>query len=123
MSVVANNREVAGEYTGHTIVYMNPSVCITPAAPSPLPMPYPIMSAQGSGDLKDDARKVKIGGKPIFHVGCAVSTCNGNEPGTQKEVVSLKTGSSCFIIDGSSSVKAEGKAVVFTGSSGMGNQM
>jgi uncharacterized Zn-binding protein involved in type VI secretion len=123
MSVVANNREVAGESTGHQVVYMNPSVCITPAAPSPVPIPYPILTASGTGNLDSDARKVKIGGKPVFHVGSEVSTCNGNEPGTQKEVVSLKTGSSCFIIDGSTNVKVEGEYVVFTGSSGMGNRM
>ena len=123
MSVVANNKEVAGESTGHSIVYMNPSICITPAAPSPLPMPYPITTPAGTQSLNDDARKVKIGGKPVFKVDSVVSSCTGNEPGSQKEVVSLKTSSSCYILDGSPSVKVEGKAVVFTGSSGMGNQM
>jgi uncharacterized Zn-binding protein involved in type VI secretion len=123
MSVVANNREVAGEATGHKVIYMNPSVCITPAAPSPLPIPYPIMTPSGTSSLNDDARKVMIDDKPVFKVDSVISSCTGNEAGTQKEVVSLKTGSSCFIIDGSPSVKAEGKAVVFTGSSGMGNQM
>ena len=123
MSVVANNREVAGEATGHKVVYMTPSVCITPAAPSPIPVPYPIMTPSGTGSLDDDARKVMIDGKPVFNVGSEVSSCTGNEAGTQKEVVSHKTGSACFIIDGSPSVKAEGKAVVFTGSSGIGNRM
>jgi uncharacterized Zn-binding protein involved in type VI secretion len=64
-----------------------------------------------------------IGGKPVFQVESVVSSCTGNEAGTQKEVVSLKTSSSCYIIDGSPNVKVEGKSVVFTGSSGMGNQM
>jgi hypothetical protein len=123
MPVIANNREVAGESTGHQVIYMNPSVCITPAAPSPLPIPYPILTSSGTGNLDGDTRKVKIGGKPVFNVDSVISSCNGNEAGTQKEVVSMKTGSSCFIIDGSTSVKAEGKGVVYTGSSGMGNQM
>jgi uncharacterized Zn-binding protein involved in type VI secretion len=123
MGVVANNRDVAGEATGHKIIYMSPSVCITPAAPSPIPVPYPIMTPAGTGSLDDDARKVKIDGKPVFKVDSVVSSCTGNEPGSQKEVVSHKTGSSCFILDGSPSVKVEGSAVVFTGSSGMGNQM
>jgi len=123
MSVVANNKEVAGESTGHSVVYMNPSICITPAAPSPIPVPYPIMSPNGTGSLDGDTRKVKIGGKPVFQVDSVVSSCTGNEAGTQKEVVSLKTSSSCYILDGSPDVKVEGKAVVFTGSSGMGNQM
>lgn len=123
MSVIANNREVAGEATGHKVIYLNPSVCITPAAPSPVPVPYPIMTPAGTGSLNDDTRRVMIGGKPVFHADAVVSTCTGNEAGTQKEVVSLKTSSSCYIIDGSPTVKAEGKSVVFTGSSGMGNQM
>ncbi|NOT26814.1 MAG: DUF4150 domain-containing protein [Acidobacteria bacterium] len=123
MGVVANNRDVAGEATGHKVVYMGPSVCITPAAPSPIPIPYPIMTPGGTGSLNDDARKVMIDGKPVFKLDSVVSSCTGNEAGTQKEVVSLKTASSCYILDGSPSVMAEGKAVVFTGSSGMGNQM
>lgn len=123
MGVVANNRDVAGEATGHKVIYLNPSVCITPAAPSPIPVPYPIMTPAGTASLDDDARKVFIDDKPVFKVDSVVSSCAGNEPGTQKEVVSLKTSSSCFIIDGSPTVMAEGKSVVFTGSSGMGNQM
>jgi uncharacterized Zn-binding protein involved in type VI secretion len=123
MTVTANHREVAGESTGHQVVYMNPSVCITPAAPSPLPIPYPILTGSGTGNLDGDTRKVKIGGKPVFNVESVISSCNGNEAGTQKEVVSMKTGSSCFIIDGSTDVKVEGKGVVYTGSTGMGNQM
>lgn len=123
MTVTANNREVAGESTGHQVVYMNPSVCMTPAAPSPLPVPYPILTGSGTGNLDGDTRKVKIGGKPVFNLDSVIATCNGNEAGTQKEVVSMKTGSSCYIIDGSTNVKVEGKGVVYTGSSGMGNQM
>ena len=121
--ITANSKEIASESSGHQVVYMNPSVCITPAAPSPLPVPYPILTADGTGRLDDDTRHVKIGGKPVFTLNSAVSACNGNEPGTQKEVVSLKTGSSCYILTGSTNVKAEGAYVAFTGSSGMGNQM
>lgn len=123
MSVKANKRDVAGEATGHKVIYLNPSVCITPAAPSPVPVPYPILTASGTGSLDSDARKVKIQGKPVFHVDSEISTCSGNEPGSQKEVVSHKTSSACYIIDGSPNVKVEGKSVVYTGSSGMGNRM
>jgi len=123
MGVVANNRDVAGESTGHQIVYMNPSVCITPAAPSPIPIPYPILTPDGTQSLDNDARKVMIDDKPVFKADSEISSCTGNEPGTQKEVVSFKTGSACYIIDGSPTVMAEGKSVVFTGSSGMGNRM
>lgn len=123
MSVIANHLEVAGEATGHSVVYMNPSVCITPAAPSPIPLPYPIMTASGTSNLDSDARKVFIGGKPAFNQDSVVSSCNGNEPGSQKEVVSLKTGSSAYMLNGSPDVMIEGKAAVYTTSQGMGNQM
>ena len=123
MGVVANNRDVAGEASGHKVVYMAPSVCITPAAPSPIPVPYPIMTPAGTGSLDDDARKVMMDGKPVFKADSVVSSCTGNEAGTQKEVVSFKTGSSCYILDGSPTVMVEGKSVVFTSSKGIGNQM
>jgi hypothetical protein len=123
MTVLANGREVAGESTGHNVVYMNPSVCITPAAPSPIPVPYPVLTASGTGKLDGDTRKVEIGGKPVFNTDSVIATCNGNEAGSQKEVVSMKTGSSAYMLDGSPNVMAEGKSVVYTGSQGMGNQM
>jgi uncharacterized Zn-binding protein involved in type VI secretion len=123
MSVIANNKDVASESTGHTVIYTAPSVCITPAAPSPIPVPYPIMTPEGTKKLDDDTRSVKIGSKPVFTVGSVVSSCHGNEPGTQKEIVSHKTTSSAFITVGSPNVKVEGDAVVFTGSTGMGNKM
>ena len=123
MGVVANTRDVAGEASGHKVVYMAPSVCITPAAPSPIPVPYPIMTPAGTGSLDDDARKVMMDGKPVFKADSVVSSCTGNEAGTQKEVVSFKTGSSCYILDGSPTVMVEGKSVVFTSSKGIGNQM
>jgi hypothetical protein len=123
MTVLANNLEVAGESTGHNVIYMNPSVCITPAAPSPLPIPYPILTGSGTGKLDSDARKVMIGKKPVFNTDSIVSSCNGNEAGTQKEVVSLKTGSSAYMMNGSPNVMVEGKPVVYTTSQGMGNQM
>lgn len=123
MSVTANNMDVAAESTGHTVVYMAPSVCITPAAPSPLPIPYPIVTPTGTKQVDDDTRSVKIGGTPVFCVGSLVSSCNGNEPGTQKEVVSHKTTSKAFILTGSPNVKAEGSPLTFTGSQGMGNKM
>jgi hypothetical protein len=123
MTVTANMLEVAGEATGHNVVYMAPSVCITPAAPSPLPLPYPIQTPGGTSGLDSDPRGVQIGGKPAFNLNSVVSSCTGNEPGTQKEIVSLKTGSSAYVLNGSPDVMIEGQAAVFTTSQGMGNQM
>jgi Domain of unknown function (DUF4150) len=123
MPVIANFMEMAGESTGHSIIYMAPSVCITPAAPSPIPIPYPIVTPAQMGNLDDDAQKVMIGGKPVFRLYSLVASCTGNEPGTQKEVVSLQTSSKAFPMTGSPNVKCEGSPVIFTGSQGMGNKM
>ena len=123
MSVTANNRDIAAEKSGHQVIYMNPSVCITPAAPSPVPMPYPIMTPTGTQQLTDQTSTVKIQGGGVLCIGSMIASCHGNEPGTQKEVVSLQTGSKMFIIDGSMNVKFDGSGVAYTGSSGMGNKM
>jgi hypothetical protein len=122
-NVTANNMNVAGEATGHKIVYMAPSVCITPAAPSPIPIPYPIFTPDGTGKLDEDTRKTSIKGKKVFVIGALIGACTGNEPGSQKEVVSHKTGSKAFPLQGSPNVKVEGDSVVFTGSPAMGNKM
>lgn len=122
MSVTADKMDVAGNATGHTVIYTAPSVCITPAAPSPLPMPYPIMTPTGTKQTKDHTGTVEMQGKPVFCVGSLIGSCNGNEPGTQKEVVSLTTAGKGFILAGSATVKIEGSAPAFTGSTGMGNR-
>jgi hypothetical protein len=123
MSVTANGLACAGNATGHTVVYMAPSVCITPAAPSPLPMPYPIMTPTGTKQTKDHTGTIQLMGKPVFCVGSLIASCNGNEPGTQKEVVSLATGGEGFILTGSPNVEFEGSAACYTTSTGMGNRM
>jgi hypothetical protein len=123
VSVTANNRDIACESSGHQVVYQAPSVCITPAAPSPIPVPYPIVTPDGTAEVDDDTRNTRIGDKPIFCVGSLIHYCTGNEPGTQKEIVSHQTGSKMYPMVGSPNVKAEGSPVVFTGSQGMGNKM
>jgi hypothetical protein len=123
MGVTANFMDVAAESTGHQIIYMAPSVCITPAAPSPIPVPYPILTPGGTHSLDDDATKVKIQGKPVFCMESLISSCTGNEPGTQKEVVSLQTKSKAFPLTGSPNVKVQGSPVIFTTSQAMGNKM
>ena len=122
MTVTADFMDVASNATGHTVIYMAPSVCITPAAPSPLPMPYPITTPTGTKQTKNHAGKVHVGGKPAFCVGSLVASCIGNQPGTQKEVVSLTTGGKGFILVGSPTVKFQNSPPAFTGSTGMGNK-
>jgi uncharacterized Zn-binding protein involved in type VI secretion len=123
MSVTANFLDIAGNATGHTVVYMAPSVCITPAAPSPMPMPYPIMTPTGTKQTKDHTGTVELNGQPVVCVGSLIASCTGNEPGTQKEIVSLNTSGAGFILQGSPDVKFNGSAVAYTTSQGMGNRL
>ena len=123
MTVTADMMDVAGNATGHTVIYMAPSVCITPAAPSPMPLPYPITTPTGTKQTKDHTGTVMLKGKPMFCVGSLVAQCVGNQPGTQKEIVSLTTGGKGFILTGSVTVKIEGSPPAFTTSTGMGNRI
>lgn len=82
--------------SGHTLVPNAVSVCITPAAPSPLPIPYPVV-AQTSEGITDPPMRTKINGADIMTVGSVAKACHGNEPGTLKEVVSLNTAGPCFL--------------------------
>ncbi len=71
------------------------SVCLTPAAPAPLPIPYPTF-----GSVMEDHRSVHAHedrGREDPHRGRVhEQACHGNEPGTLKEVVSLNTCGPCF---------------------------
>jgi len=85
--------------------------CITPAAPSPVPTPYPNM-AQVS-QARGTATKVKIGNKPVVTESSTISRSSGDEAGTQKGVMSATNmGQVCFK-KASAKVKAQGKKIVY----------
>ncbi|MEZ4295752.1 MAG: PAAR-like domain-containing protein [Polyangiaceae bacterium] len=98
-SVTALMMDVITEKSGHQMVGMAVSVCITPAAPSPLPIPYPTFASVGEGVI-DECLRTKIDGAKVLTVGSCTKNCHGNEPGTLKEVVSLNTTGPCFPILG-----------------------
>lgn len=81
--------------SGHTMVGFAVSVCLTPAAPAPLPIPYPTFGTVMEG-ITDPCMRTKIEGAKILTVGGCMSKCHGNEPGTLKEIVSLNTCGPCF---------------------------
>ncbi|MFS8067244.1 MAG: PAAR-like domain-containing protein, partial [Byssovorax sp.] len=86
--VTALMMDVITEKSGHALVPMAVSVCSTPAAPAPLPIPYPVFASSIEG-IGDAPMRTKINGAKIGTVGSVLKTCHGNEPGTLKEVVSL----------------------------------
>ncbi|MEM9194729.1 MAG: PAAR-like domain-containing protein, partial [Myxococcota bacterium] len=61
MPVKAMAMTVVGEKAKHQVVPMSPCVCHTPAAPSPIPIPYPIFADAGS--LTEKCDRIKIEGK------------------------------------------------------------
>ncbi len=119
--VKALDMDVVTEKSGHTIVGMAVSVCITPAAPSPLPIPYPLTGSVGEG-IADSPLRTKVCGTNSATVGSVAKACHGNEPGTLKEVVSLNTGGPCAPLTGAFTVICEMGAFAITGSMGMANK-
>jgi RHS repeat-associated protein len=113
--VTALMMDVITEKSGHTIVPMAVSVCLTPAAPAPLPIPYPVVGNSIEG-ITDEPLRTRINGAKIGTVGSVIKTCHGNEPGTLKEVVSLNTTGPCFIIIGAPIVLCELGMMGITGS-------
>jgi hypothetical protein len=107
--------------SGHQMVPCAVSVCITPAAPSPIPLPYPVTASISEG-ITDPPMRTKFDGAEICTVGSCFSKCHGNEPGTLKEVVSLNTGGPCFIILGAPTVWCELGMVGITTSPGFLNK-
>lgn len=90
-----------------------PDVCKTPAAPSPLPIPYPNIAKLTDADGGTCSSKVKIGGKKVVTAKTKIRRSSGDEAGTLGGVVSgVNMGPGSFK-SYSSHVKAEGEGVVY----------
>ncbi|AUX45321.1 hypothetical protein SOCE26_068030 [Sorangium cellulosum] len=119
--VTALGMDTITEKSGHQMTGMAVSVCLTPAAPSPLPIPYPTMGTVAEG-ITDPCMRTKIEGAKILTVGGCMKACHGNEPGTLKEVVSLNTAGPCFPWLGAPNVFIELGMAGITGSMGQMNK-
>jgi len=119
--VTAAKMLVVTAKSGHQMVGCAVSVCLTPAAPSPLPIPYPTMGTSGEG-VVDQPMRTKINGANILTVGGCLKACHGNEAGTLKEVVSLNTGGKCFPLLGIPTVLTELGMTCTTGAMGQMNK-
>ncbi|WP_437586874.1 DUF6531 domain-containing protein [Sorangium sp. So ce1000] len=119
--VTALGMDTITEKSGHQMTGMAVSVCTTPAAPSPLPIPYPTAGTVAEGII-DAPMRTKINGAKILTVGGCMKACHGNEPGTLKEVVSLNTGGPCFPWLGAPNVLIELGMAGITGSMGQMNK-
>ncbi|WP_437763172.1 PAAR-like domain-containing protein [Sorangium sp. So ce281] len=119
--VTALGMDTITEKSGHQMTGMAVSVCTTPAAPSPVPIPYPTAGTVSEGII-DAPMRTKITGAKILTVGGCMKACHGNEPGTLKEVVSFNTGGPCFPWLGAPNVLIELGMAGITGSMGQMNK-
>jgi RHS repeat-associated protein len=119
--VTALGLDVITERSGHAIAPMAPSVCLTPAAPAPIPVPYPVMGSSTEG-IAGAPSRTKVNGVPVATVGSCMKASHGNEPGTLKEVVSHNTGGPCPVLVGAPSVLIEMGMTGITGSPVMENK-
>ncbi len=71
--VTALGMDVITEKSGHEVVPLAVSVCLTPAAPIPLPIPYPVLGNSAEGIL-DPPMRTKINGAPIATVGSCIKS-------------------------------------------------
>ena len=106
--------------SGHQMTGMAVSVCLTPAAPSPLPIPYPTMGTVAEGII-DPCMRTKIEGAKILTVGGCMKACHGNEPGTQKDITPMTNADHAWALPVLVTVQFEGKPIVITGNPGFGN--
>ena len=104
----ANSRGIAHKGSGGMSTVF-PDVCKTPAAPSPVPIPYPNIGK--SSDTSQGPTKVKTDGKMPMVKGAKYSRSSGDEAGTLGGVVSGVNMSVCEYMMYSFDVKFEGKNV------------
>jgi hypothetical protein len=89
---------------------MTPDVCKTPAAPSPVPIPYPNIAQDSS--TADGSKTVKYDGNPIMLKTSNFSTSSGDEAGNAGGgIASSKFKGKAKFVSYSFDVKVEGKNV------------
>ena len=104
----ANLRGIAHKGSGGLSTVF-PDVCKTPAAPSPIPIPYPNVGR--SSDTSAGPRSVKVDGQMPMVKGAKYSRSSGDEAGTLGGVVSNVNMSECEYMMYSFDVKFEGNNV------------
>ena len=116
--------DVVCEDSGHQVVPCAPNMCITPgaAAGAPAPLPYPITASSSSLDPGTD--KTEQASKKILNAKCDVKSCNGNQPGSQKDITTMQTTKKSWPLPVPAvTVHFEGVPVSITGNPGFGNSM
>lgn len=89
-----------------------PNVCKTPAAPSPLPIPYPSIGQCSNASGDTCSQKVKILNKAVLTKASEISSTQGDEAGTLKGMVSSTSGDKAVYKMSESKVVVEGNEIV-----------
>ena len=121
MGTTAMSMDIVTEDSGHQVVPMAPNMCITPCAPSPLPMPYPISGS--SSQLDPGTEKTQESDKKIMNSACKIAQVHGNEAGVQKDITTQQTAGHAWAFPVCVTVMFEGKPIVVTANPGLGNSM
>jgi hypothetical protein len=104
----ANLRGIAHKGSGGMSTVF-PDVCKTPAAPSPIPLPYPNIGQ--TSDTSQGPTSVKTDGEMPMVKGAQYSRSSGDEAGTLGGVLSSVNMGVCEFLMYSFDVKFEGKNV------------
>lgn len=97
---------------GGGMCFAFPNVCKTPAAPSPIPIPYPSIGQLTNANGSTCSEKVKILNKQVLHKSSEISSTNGDEAGTLKGMVSSTSSDKATYKTSSSKVLVEGNEIV-----------
>ncbi len=120
--VTAMAMDVVTEKSSHVVTPLAPNMCITPAAPSPLPLPYPITGTSAKLDPK--CKKVLYAGKGTCNAKMKVKKVNGNQAGSQKDIASFQTAGHAFPLPVPAlTIHFEGAPVTISANPGFGNCM
>jgi hypothetical protein len=104
----ANARGIAHKGSGGMSIVF-PDVCLTPCAPSPVPIPYPNIGQ--SSDTSQGPTSVTTDGQMPMVKGAKYARSSGDEPGTNGGVLSGVNMNECEYLMYSFDVKFEGKNV------------
>jgi hypothetical protein len=121
MGTTAMGMDIVTEASSHQVIPMAPNMCITPCAPSPIPMPYPLMGT--SSELDPGTEKTQESSKKIMSTGCKVKQVHGNEPGTQKDITTMQTTGHAWGLPVMVTILFEGKPIATTANPGFMNSM
>ena len=119
--ITAVGLTIASEETSLNVVPNAPNVCLTPAAPSPLPVPYPILA--DTSQLSTGCESVLHKDKKTMNTLSKVAAVRGNEAGTGGDVLTGVTRGTAWALIGPPTVLFEGAPVVASTSPGFGNCM